>query len=125
MPHILSKLSTGVDYATYKKLPGGKMGIESVISIKGKADVTDPKTLVMPNGVATYISEEELALLEKHPVFILHKENGHISVSKTDNKHEAAEQAEKAKDLEADASKQQTEADFKKKQKKAPKTKKD
>lgn len=35
---------------------------------------------ITPLGVATEVSKEELALLEKNPVFQMHKENGYIIV---------------------------------------------
>lgn len=122
MPYILSKLSSDVNYAVYKDVPGGKKEVAKIINVKGKASVTDPRTLLMPNGVATKVTDEELKLLEANPIFKRHKANGHVSISKTESKHEATEAAEEAKDLQADASRQQTEADFKKAKKKAPKT---
>jgi hypothetical protein len=66
----------------------------------------------------TEVSDEELAKLRTHPLFLLHEKNSeHIVVkSKSD--------AEKAKGdgADGDASRQLTEKDYKKRGKKAPKT---
>lgn len=113
MPYIISKLSANTDYVVYGDVTGGKKVILKHILIKGGAGVTDKKTLLLPNGFATEVTEEELELLEKNKVFQIHKKNGHISVLHKANKYEAQDKAENAKDLVADKSRQQTEEDFK------------
>lgn len=125
--YITSTMTSDVSYAIYEKLPGGVMKIIRTIEVRGGANVTDPKTLVTPRGVATEISEQDYILLEKNPVFQMHKKNGYINVIKESiNKYEAQELAEDPKDLEQkDASAQVTKTDYEKKGKKTPRVKKD
>lgn len=108
MPYIISKLSANTDYVVYGDVAGGKKVILKHILIKGGAGVTDKKTLLLPNGFATEVSEEDLALLEKNQVFQIHLKNGHITVMKKAGKYEAQDKAENAKDLQGDKSRQQT-----------------
>lgn len=113
MAYIISKLSSDTDYVVYGDVTGGKKVILKHILIKGGAGVTDKKTLLLPGGFATEVSEEDLELLEKNHVFQIHKKNGHISVMHKASKYEAAEKAENSADLQTDKSRQQTEKDFK------------
>ena len=112
MAYIISKLSSDTDYVVYGDVTGGKKVILKHILIKGGAGVTDKKTLLLPGGFATEVSEEDLELLEKNPVFQIHKKNGHVSVMHNATKYEAAEKAENSADLQTDKSRQQTEKDF-------------
>lgn len=113
MAYIISKLSADTDYVVYGDVTGGKKVILKHILIKGGAGVTDRKTLLVPGGFATEVSEEDLELLEKNPVFQIHKKNGHISVMHKAGKYEAQDKAENAEDLQTDKSRQQTPEDFK------------
>ena len=113
MAFIISKLSSDTDYVVYGDVTGGKKVILKHILIKGGAGVTDKKTLLLPGGFATEVSEEDLELLEKNHVFQIHKKNGHVSVMHNATKYEAQDTAENAEDLQTDKSRQQTPEDFK------------
>ena len=52
------------------------------VTIFGGAGVTDPRALIVPEGVATYISDEALAWLETLPKFKRHIEKGIFRVIK-------------------------------------------
>lgn len=80
--YILSTLSSGVDYCTYKEAPNGSKVIDKRISINGGANVVNYKTLLTPRGIVTSISEEDYALLENNPVFKIHLANGFVKVLK-------------------------------------------
>ena len=80
------------------------------------------KLLATPNGVVTKVTDEELELLEQHPLFKIHKQNGFVRVSKT-NPQEDVMKVD-TKDMQnKDASAQRVDSDYTKKGKKAPKTK--
>jgi hypothetical protein len=117
MNYIMSTLTSSVAYTFYRSANGVKV-VERIIEVKGGSYRRDPKTLQMAQGIVTEVSDEELAKLRSHPLFLLHEKNSeHIVVkSKSD--------AEKAKGdgADGDASRQLTEKDYKKRGKKAPKT---
>lgn len=76
---VFSTLANDNAYTEYEK--GGSdlpIATRSVL-IKGGTGVTDAR-FVTPQGVATEVSPEELALLEGHSLFQLHKKNGFIKV---------------------------------------------
>lgn len=50
------------------------------VFIRGGAGVANSKTLITPSGVATEVTDEQLALLERCEDFRRHKENGYIRV---------------------------------------------
>ena len=52
------------------------------VTIFGGAGVTDPRALIVPEGVATYISDEALAWLETLPKFKRHIDKGFFRVIK-------------------------------------------
>lgn len=107
--YITSRLAGGVDYAFYKKNPGGINIVDKTISIKGGSDVVDKKTLITPMGVVTELSKDDFDLLKTHPVFKTHLENGYITIK--DNEKAAEKAGEK---LEIDKSSQITEEDYEK-----------
>lgn len=113
MPYITSTLSSGVNYAIYGKTAGGLPVIKKEITINGGSNVIN-KLFVTPHGVVTEVSDEDLELLEAHPLFKRHKEAGFIKVSKS-AKLDISSMEEK------DKSAQLVEKDFTKKGKKAPK----
>lgn len=122
MPYITSTMSASVSYATYKQTAGGLSVIDKEITIEGGANVMSKKLLATPNGVVTKVTDEELAILEQHPLFKLHKQNGFVRVSKSDPQEDAI--TVNVKDMEQkDASAQRVDSDYTKKGKKAPKVK--
>ena len=110
MPFLVSTMTAGVDYTFYGKAEGNNLKpILKKISIKGGANIAN-KSLLTPRGTVTKISNEDLADLEKHAIYQLHKKAGHIKVLNSDpsQKVEAV-----AKDMKAkDASAPKTDADF-------------
>lgn len=122
MPYITSTMSASVNYAIYGKTAGGLPIVEKEITIDGGANVMAKKLLATPNGVVTKVTDEELELLEQHPLFKIHKQNGFIRVSKTNPQEDVM--TVDTKDMQAkDASAQRVDSDYTKKGKKAPKTK--
>lgn len=123
MPYITSTMSASVSYATYKQTAGGLSVIDKEITIEGGANVMSKKLLATPNGVVTKVTDEELAILEEHPLFKLHKKNGFVRVSKSDPQEDAI--TVNVKDMEQkDASAQRVDSDYTKRGKKAPKVNK-
>lgn len=123
MPYITSTMSASVSYATYKQTAGGLSVIDKEITIEGGANVMSKKLLATPNGVVTKVTDEELAILEQHPLFKLHKQNGFVRVSKSDPQEDAI--TVNVKDMEKkDASAQRVDSDYTKRGKKAPKVNK-
>ena len=116
MPYITSTMGCGVNYAIYGKTAGGLSVIKKEIAINGGANVIN-KVFATPNGVVTKVTDEELELLEAHPLFRKHKAAGFIKVSKTEKLDTS--------DLKAkDNSAQLVEKDFTSKGRKAPKVNK-
>lgn len=127
MNFIISTMTAGVQYAIYTKLPGNAVKTQKVIRVKGGASLADPKSLAVPGGgIATAVTDEELAELEKHPLFIQHRDSGYVKIIKESSKYAAQDKAEKASGLERqDKSAQKKPSDYKKESGKTPKTKKD
>lgn len=122
MPYITSTMSASVSYAIYGKTAGGLSVIKKEIVIEGGANVMNKKLLATPNGVVTKVTDEDLALLEEHPLFKIHKENGFVRVSKS-NPQEDPMKVDTGDMQDKDASAQRVDSDYTKKGKKAPKTK--
>lgn len=62
---------------------GGDLPIEGQsVFVKGGTGVANDR-LITPLGVATAITEEEAALLERNPVFKMHKDNGYVTIQRT------------------------------------------
>lgn len=104
---ITSRLASGVDYAFYVKGPNGINKVAKTISIKGGSDVINKTTLLTPQGIVTELSKEELDELKTHPVFMMHLENGYITIN--ENEKAANNAGDK---LEVDKSSQITDADY-------------
>lgn len=79
MPYIYSTLAADTGYAVYAKTNSDLPILEKTIFIKGGAGVAN-KNIITPRGVMTEVSQEELALLQDHPVFKMHQENGYVSI---------------------------------------------
>lgn len=78
--YVYSTLASDVAYTNHTA-GGGDMPIElPPVVIKGGAGVMNER-IVTPRGVATKITEEQLAYLRENEVFKLHEENGFVLVS--------------------------------------------
>ena len=75
-PTTIEFVKWDIDDVQHKMTP-----IRSV-TIFGGAGVTDPRALIIPEGVATYISDEALAWLETLPKFKRHVDKGIFRVVK-------------------------------------------
>ena len=84
MPYVFSTKSCPTEYAVYRQTSNKDLSVvERKIKINGGANVaTKFPNLHTPRGVATHVTDEELELLEAHPCFRIHKENGFITVEK-------------------------------------------
>lgn len=122
MAYITSTLTTPVEYTLYKDLPGKARAVAASVRINGGANVADKRTIVTPQGVCTQVTDEQLELLRKHPLFKEHEKKGYVAVVETRYK-EDAEKA--AKDLQPkDGSAPKTPQDYEEKKAKKPKVKK-
>lgn len=113
MPYITSTMSNSVNYAVYGKSAGGLPIVVKEITVNGGSNVIN-KVLVTPQGVVTQVSDSDLELLENHPVFKMHKENGYLKVHKTEKENTTGLEMR-------DASAQRIDSDYTKRGKKAPK----
>lgn len=117
MPYILSKLANTQIYTTYAKGVGDNMNIPvKSVEIKGGADVTD-KQLVSPEGVITFVSDDDLEVLKSNKDFQRHLDGGYINYFKSQPNID--KQADK---MTKDKSRQVKKSDYEKEKKQAPKT---
>lgn len=123
MPYVISSLSRDNVFAVYEKKSGNVLVVKKSILIKGGANVTNKKTLLMPNGVATEVSIEDLEILKENTGFKKFLERGFMKIMESGSKFKAQDEAEKM--TEKDSSAQITEDDYKKKGQKAPRTKRE
>ena len=72
MNYVYSTLTADNEYNTE----------QGSIVIFGRNGVRLRGKIETPRGVATRITDEQLQALEKHPLFIVHKKNGFISVQR-------------------------------------------
>lgn len=85
------------------------------ITIKGGANVADKRTILTPRGVSTEVTDEQVEMLKKHPIFREHLKGGYVTIVETKYR----EEAEKVVDdmAKKDGSAPKTPADYKKKPK--------
>ena len=115
MKYIASKLSYDQSFVFYTGT--APFAVSKVIVVKGGSNVRDPKTLVMPQGVITELSDEDAALIEADRLYKDFEKNG---MMKLVNSKAGAKSAKK--DLaEGDAASQLKESDYKKRGMKPPK----
>lgn len=86
MPYILSTLTAGQDYTFYVKqdINEGINRVSKVITINGGANVAD-KHFLTKDGILTEISDDNLELLQTHPVFQTHLKNGFVKIMKSNS----------------------------------------
>jgi len=113
MHYVYSTLATDMKYVEWQEAPKGAKDYipteKASVVIKGGAGVVT-KNLITPMGVATAVSDEEMAILQQSSVFKAHERNGYIRI---ESKRMDPEKA--ASDMEGrDESAQAVEADFKK-----------
>lgn len=115
MPYVVSRLVNSQVYTQYVKgVNNSNLPIKQV-EIKGGADVTN-KNLVIPEGVVTKITSDELEMLKANKEFQAHVERGYIKY------YAVSPDVEKvAEKLAQDRSRQLTPKDYEKKGKRKPK----
>ena len=83
MNTVISKRPTTIEFVEWDMDDvQHKMTPIRSVTIFGGAGVTDPRALIVPEGVATYISDEALAWLETLPKFKRHVDRGIFRVVK-------------------------------------------
>lgn len=80
--HVFSTLASDVDYTNHVKGGADLPVALPPVRVKGGAGVANDR-LVTPRGVATTLTEEEVAYLRNNEVFKLHEKNGFVQVSET------------------------------------------
>jgi oligoribonuclease (3'-5' exoribonuclease) len=73
-------MSNDNEYTSYHQNSDGTHRVDRVIFIAGKANVVNRKSIDTPNGVATFVTDDDLALLEENQVFKIHKDSGVIKI---------------------------------------------
>ena len=116
MKYIASKLSFDQTFDVYA---GGNAPRSRVrrVTVRGRSNVRDPHTLVMPEGVITELSDEDAEIVAKHPLYRQYEKNGMMKLTTSKVGARSAKGDLAAKDGAA----QLTEADYKKAGRKAPK----
>lgn len=86
MPIIYSTLSNPQKYAAYKKGARKERSVideENTVRVQGRANVADSKFITVA-GYKTRVSDHQLEMLMQNKVFLLHKENGYITIRNDD-----------------------------------------
>lgn len=78
--YVYSTLTCDNNYTAWEKGGGDVPHSTGSVLIKGGSNVANRKTLVTPLGVATGVSDKQLAMLEANPEFRKHSERGFIKV---------------------------------------------
>lgn len=118
MPYVYSSLSNDNTFCSYDSHPRINTP-KAHVTIKGKANVQDKKTFETPRGAATFVSDDELALLKTIGEFNRMVKEGYLVIDeKAAHGHDADE---KGADMPKDKSAQDDAAKYKEMNKKAPK----
>lgn len=116
MKYIASKLSFNQTFDVYAGGNAPRSRIKRVV-VKGRSNVRDPHTLVMPEGVITGVSDEDAEIIAKHPLYKKYEKNGMMKLTTSKVGARSAKSDLAAKDGAA----QLTEEDYKKAGREAPK----
>ena len=96
MPHVVSALSSTVDYTLFEPGRDGGPHVEKKrVRIRGGHGVANKHHVLAagvltPDGVATKVSEEDLAFLLTNPQFQHHLEHGHVKILKSNSQPNTA-----------------------------------
>jgi hypothetical protein len=80
--YVFSTASTSIGFPEYSTAP--KNGIPQIVRnvvIKGGANVPDIKTLVTPRGIATEVTDDQLAFLMGHKKFQSMVQSGFMTIA--------------------------------------------
>ena len=114
--YIASKLSFDQTFDLYDTSHSPYKRIKSIL-VKGRSNVRDPHTLVMPDGVITEISDEDAEILSRDPLYKQYESNGMMKLVNS----KAGARSAKADLAEKDGAAQLTEKDYRKRGKTPPK----
>lgn len=110
MPIVFSTLTSANEYVLYKEGESNVSQRLGSVVINGGANNVNRKNLETPRGVATIVTDQQLELLMVNETFLLHKENGFISI---DTAKDARDTDKAASGMEArDDSAPLTEGDY-------------
>ena len=107
--YLYSTMSADNCYTNFTELPNGLHLKKEKLLVAGKANVSNPKTLLTPTGMMTTVDEAEFKKFEDNPMLKRHIERGFLKVvkSKQDVDNVVKDMTKK------DKSAQKTKADFK------------
>jgi hypothetical protein len=107
MNYIYSTLTADNEYSTES----------GTVTIFGRSGARMRGKIETPRGVATCVTDEQLAALEKHPLFKRHQDGGFISIQKKELTETKADKLIEGEMASADSSAQETEQTMKSKTK--------
>ena len=81
--YVYSTMSSDNCYANLDKLPNGLHKASEKLLIAGKANVSNPNTLITPKGMMTTVEDTLFEKFENNPMLKRHIERGFITVQKT------------------------------------------
>jgi hypothetical protein len=76
---VFSTLTAPNEYADWHDNGNGVPVKGESVLIKGGAGVAN-ENILTPRGVATMVTEKQVAVLRRNPVFILHEKNGFVAI---------------------------------------------
>ena len=96
--YIYSTSSSDNKYESFERSANGIVTEKNSLFIAGKANVSNPKTLVTPSGMLTIVEEADYKAVESSDMFQRHLKRGFLKVSKTRVEAEDAAKDMTAKD---------------------------
>lgn len=81
--YIYSTMSSDNKYTTHTKLPNGLHKAEEALFIAGKANVSNPVSLITPRGMMTPVEEAEYKKFADNEMLKRHIARGFIVVAKS------------------------------------------
>ena len=82
---VVSKSSTALNFVQYNDAPANTIPkVLRSVTIKGGANVAQPKTFITPNGVLTRITQDDFDFLMKDEKFIDFMAKGFMSIISDD-----------------------------------------
>ena len=115
MKYIASKLSFDQTFDVYA---GGNAPRSRVkrVTVRGRSNVRDPHTLVMPEGVITELSDEDAEIIARHPLYKQYEKNGMMKLTTS----KVGARSAKGDLAARDGAAQLTDEDYRKAGRKAP-----
>lgn len=117
MKYIASKLSFDQKFDVYDTSKAPYRMTRSVL-VKGRSNVRDPHTLVMPEGVITELEDVDAAVIANDPLYLAYERNGMMKLVNS----KAGARSAKGDLADKDGAAQLTPKDFEKRGQPAPKS---